>query len=114
MRETSFATPAQVMLGLVTDIKNNKRRPGKGADAAPAVLPAPVQSWLKASGVGEVELRNVTWTKLLGSDKRVKSLVFPFAEKTLLTLAKAKFQHLPIIHQGIIQSSKILIGNQVS
>ncbi len=61
------------MLGLVTDIKNNKRRPGnKGADAAPAVLPAAVQSWLKASGVGEVELRNVTWTKLLSSDKRVR------------------------------------------
>ncbi len=62
----------QVMLGLVTDIKNNKRRPGKGADAAPPVLPAAVQSWLKASGVGEVELRNVTWAKLLGSNKRVR------------------------------------------
>ena len=61
----------QVMLGLVTDIKNNKRRPGKGAEAAPAVLPAAVQAWLKASGVGDVELRNVTWAKLLRSDKRV-------------------------------------------
>ena len=65
------------MLGLVTDIKNNKRRPGKGPDAAPAVLPAAVQSWLRASGVGEVELRNVTWTKLLSSDKRVRWPPFP-------------------------------------
>ena len=62
----------QVMLGLVTDIKNNKRRPGKGAEAAPAVLPPAVQTWLKTSGVGEVELRNVTWAKLLSSDKRVR------------------------------------------
>ena len=61
----------QVMLGLVTDIKNNKRRPGKGADQPAAVLPAAVQSWLKASAIAEVELRNVTWAKLLARDKKV-------------------------------------------
>ena len=53
------------------DIKNNKRRQGKGADQPAAVLPAAVLSWLKASAVAEVELRNVTWAKLQSTDKRV-------------------------------------------
>ena len=65
---------AQVMLSLVVDIKNNKKRAGKGP-APPPVLPPPVAAWLKGAGVADVCLRNLTWPKLLKPDKRLTSLL---------------------------------------
>ena len=60
----------QVMLSLVVDIKNNKKRSGRDS-GPPAVLPPPVHAWLKSSGTADVCLRNITWPKLLRPNKKV-------------------------------------------
>lgn len=64
------ARALQVMLSLVVDIKNNKKRSGRDS-GPPAVLPPPVLAWLKTSGIVDVCLRNLTWPKLLRTNKKV-------------------------------------------
>ena len=60
---------ASIMLGLVLDIKNNKRK--DRATGPAAVLSPGVISWLKQSHVGHVQLKGLTWQKLLTRDKKV-------------------------------------------
>ncbi len=63
----------QVLLGLVLDIKNNRRRAGKAAAAAPPALAPAVARFLKDAGVDAVRLRGLPWAKLLAPDKRVRA-----------------------------------------
>jgi len=72
-REGSMSQRTEVMLELVLDIKNNRRPKGAGAGAGglEGLLSQGSQKWLKDSQVGEVQLRAVTWSKLLQPDKKV-------------------------------------------
>lgn len=63
---------AGIMLGLVLDIKNNKRKDKASGPAA--VLSPAVVKWLKQSHVGQVQLKGLTWQKLLNKDKKVPTL----------------------------------------
>ena len=62
-----------VMLELVLDIKNN-RRPKGGATAAAleSLLSVGAQRWLRESRVAEVQLRGLTWEKLLLPNKKAR------------------------------------------
>ena len=62
-----------MLLGLVLDIKNNRRRAGKAAAAAPPALAPAVARFLKDAGVDAVRLRGLPWAKLLAPDKRVRA-----------------------------------------
>lgn len=61
---------ADIMLSLVLDIKNNKRRDKASGPAA--VLSPGVVTWLKQCHVGHVQLKGLTWQKLLSPDKKVR------------------------------------------
>jgi nucleolar MIF4G domain-containing protein 1 len=67
---------ARLMLDLVLDIKNNRRRdagrPGRGGGGAAAVVGAASLRWLRAQGVAEVALGGpcVAWRRLVRPDKR--------------------------------------------
>ena len=63
---------ASIMLGLVLDIKNNKRK--NKASGPAAVLSPAVVKWLKQSHVGQVQLKGLMWQKLLSKDKKVPTL----------------------------------------
>ena len=66
----AMSARAQVLLGLVLDIKNNRRRAGRGQPAPPAALaPAPLK-FLKDAGVDAVQLRSLPWAKLLAGEQR--------------------------------------------
>ncbi|KAK9823765.1 hypothetical protein WJX72_005349 [[Myrmecia] bisecta] len=65
--QVSMTKRAEVMLGLVVDIKNNRRK--DGAKAAPALSPA-IAKFLKQAGVDKVQLRNLSWRKILTSNKK--------------------------------------------
>lgn len=60
---------ADIMLSLVLDIKNNKRRDKASGPAT--VLSPNVVSWLKQCHVGHVQLKGLTWQKLLSPKKKV-------------------------------------------
>ena len=63
---------AQLMLDLVLDIKNNRRR-GKGeAVAAEGTLGPAAKAWLRAANVGAVQLQGITWAVLTQPDKKVR------------------------------------------
>ncbi len=64
---------AEIMLSLVLDIKNNKRRDKASGPAA--VLSPAVVTWLKQCHVGHVQLKGLTWNKLLTSSKKVRNTV---------------------------------------
>ena len=63
----------QVLLGLVLDIKNNRQRSqGTGGPLTiSSVLSAGVLRWLRGCGVEEVQLRNLTWQRVLQHNKKV-------------------------------------------
>ena len=61
---------ANIMLSLVLDIKNNKRR--DRANGPAAVLSPGVVTWLKQCHVGHVQLKGLTWQKLLSPNKKVR------------------------------------------
>ncbi len=60
---------AEILLGLVLDIKNNRKRPG--AATTRELLPTGIFKWLRESGAEAVQLRSVTWAKLLAPNKKV-------------------------------------------
>jgi hypothetical protein len=63
----------QVLLGLVLDIKNNRQRSqGTGSPLTiAAVLSAGVLKWLRGTGIDEVQLRNISWQRVLQAGKKV-------------------------------------------
>lgn len=61
----------QVLLSLVLDIKNNKQRNKGAAVSIQSVLSAGVLKWLKGTGMEEVQLRNLSWAKVLQPKKKV-------------------------------------------
>lgn len=67
--EGRMSPRADIMLSLVLDIKNNKRRDRAGGPAA--VLSPGVVAWLKQCRVGQVQLKGLTWEKLLSPKKKV-------------------------------------------
>lgn len=70
----SMTPRTQVMLELIVDIKNNRLPKGAARVAAMEMfLSQGAQRWLKESKVSEVQLRSVTWDKLLSSSKKVRS-----------------------------------------
>ena len=66
---SSFSTRARVMLDLVVDIKNNRKRQD-GNRKKVVSLDAAAAKWLKGCGVGAVALGGITWKKVLTGDKR--------------------------------------------
>lgn len=68
--EGGMSQRAEIMLSLVLDIKNNKKRDRAGGPAA--VLSPGVVTWLKQCHVGQVQLKGLTWNKLLTSNKKVR------------------------------------------
>ena len=68
--EGGMSPRAEIMLSLVLDIKNNKRRDKASGPAA--VLSPAVVTWLKQCHVGHVQLKGLTWNKLLTSSKKVR------------------------------------------
>lgn len=72
--EGGMSQRAEIMLSLVLDIKNNKRRDKASGPAA--VLSPAVVTWLKQCHVGHVQLKGLTWNKLLTSNKKVRSDVW--------------------------------------
>ena len=62
---------AEIMLSLVLDIKNNKRR--DKANGPAAVLSPGLVTWLKQCHVGHVQLKGLTWHKLLSTQKKVRA-----------------------------------------
>lgn len=71
--EGGMSQRAEIMLSLVLDIKNNKRR--DKASGPTAVLSPAVVTWLKQCHVGHVQLKGLTWKKLLTSSKKVRNTV---------------------------------------
>lgn len=67
--EGKMSPRADIMLSLVLDIKNNRRRDRASGPAA--VLSSGVISWLKQCHVGQVQLKGLTWEKLLSPNKKV-------------------------------------------
>ena len=63
----------QVLLGLVLDIKNNRQRSqGTGGPLTiSSVLSAGVLKWLRGCGAEEVQLRHLTWRRVLQPNKKV-------------------------------------------
>lgn len=72
----SMSPRTEVMLELILDIKNNRQpKGGKGA-ALDAFLSQGAQRWLKESKVPDIQLRGVTWQRLLAPNKRVLDILF--------------------------------------
>ena len=64
----------EVMLELILDIKNNRQPKGSSRGAAlDMFLSQGAQRWLKESKVPDVQLRAITWGKLLAPNKKVPS-----------------------------------------
>ena len=76
--EGDMSQRAEIMLSLVLDIKNNKRRDKASGPAA--VLSPAVVTWLKQCHVGHVQLKGLTWNKLLTSSKKVRHDVCIFRQ----------------------------------
>lgn len=79
--EGAMTKRAEIMLELVIDIKNNRKRDVSGNSkskasgssskgGAAAVLQPGVIKWLKQSGVDDVKLVNLSWKKLVTPDKK--------------------------------------------
>jgi nucleolar MIF4G domain-containing protein 1 len=74
----SLSRRAQIMLQLVVDIKNNRKRPQNssnssnngGSTAATTVLSPMVMKWLKSGGVDDVSIAGLKWSRVLEKDKR--------------------------------------------
>jgi hypothetical protein len=75
-KKGSMSQRTEVMLELVLEIKNNRKSKGGSVTAAglEVLLSQGSQKWLKDSQVAEVQLRAVTWGKLLQPDKKVVTL----------------------------------------
>ena len=71
-RQTFRKAAVQVLLGLVLDIKNNRKRAGRGAPAPPAALAPAAQKFLKDAGVDAVQLRSLPWAKLLAPEHKAR------------------------------------------
>ncbi len=65
---TGLSTRARVMLDLVVDIKNNRKRED-GRKKAVQLDPAAAK-WLRGCNVGAVALGGITWKKVLTGDKK--------------------------------------------
>ncbi|CAL8471329.1 g10871 [Coccomyxa elongata] len=63
--EGKLSSRAEVLLSLVLDIKNNKQRNKGAAVSIQSVLSVGVLKWLKSTGMEEVQLRNLSWAKVL-------------------------------------------------
>ncbi|EIE19666.1 MIF4G-domain-containing protein [Coccomyxa subellipsoidea C-169] len=68
--EGKLSSRAEVLLSLVLDIKNNKQRSKSSAVSVSSVLSAGVLKWLKSSGMEEVQLRTLSWAKVLQPKKK--------------------------------------------
>ena len=69
---------AEIMLGLVLDVKNNRR--SKGNVLSVQISPS-VAKWLRQTGVATVKLRTVSWAILLAPKKKVcRVLIFVLSE----------------------------------
>jgi nucleolar MIF4G domain-containing protein 1 len=73
----SLSRRAQIMLQLVVDIKNNRKRhqnntnnDGSGGTAATAVLSPMVLKWLKSGRVDDVSIAGLKWSRVVEKDKR--------------------------------------------
>lgn len=64
----------QALLSLVLDIKNNKQRNRGSTVSVSSVLSAGVLKWLKSTNIEEVQLRNLSWAKVLQPKKKVRHL----------------------------------------
>ncbi len=60
---------AEVMLGLVLDIKNNKRH--RRVSGQQHVLAPEAHKWLKGAGVAAVQVPPLTWQRLLEGGEKV-------------------------------------------
>jgi hypothetical protein len=63
------------MLDLVVDVKNNRKQGAEsvgshGGRRAASVLSPGVLKWLRQSGVEEVQLRNLSWEKLVDKSRK--------------------------------------------
>ncbi|GAX86627.1 hypothetical protein CEUSTIGMA_g14035.t1, partial [Chlamydomonas eustigma] len=89
---------AQLMLDLVVDVKNNRRSAdsgGSGGKRAASVLSPGVLKWLRQSGVEEVQLRNITWEKLLDKSKRKGMWWLPAAGESSGGVGGGSLHRLP-------------------
>ena len=86
--EGKLSPRASIMLGLVLDIKNNKRKDKASGPAA--VLSPAVVKWLKQSHVGQVQLKGLTWQKLLTKNKKVPCIV-PLSKSLHFTSSVTSF-----------------------
>ncbi|BDA46714.1 Suppressor of glycerol defect protein 1 [Coccomyxa sp. Obi] len=68
--EGKLSSRAEVLLSLVLDIKNNKQRNKGAAVSIQSVLSAGVLKRLKGTGMEEVQLRNLSWAKVLQPKKK--------------------------------------------
>lgn len=62
----------EVMLELVLDVKNNRRPKGSAAASQESLLSQGSLKFLRDSKGAEVQLRTVTWEKLLQPSKKVR------------------------------------------
>lgn len=62
----------EIMLELVMDIKNNRKsKNASDGKTLESYLSQGTQRWLKESKVEEVQLKNLTWERLLDPQKKV-------------------------------------------
>ena len=62
---------AELMLDLVVDIKNNRKR---GGDESISELSRVVMKWLTKCGIKQIHLGSLTWDDLIQRDKKGTSL----------------------------------------
>ena len=71
-RKDSMSQRAQIMLELVVDIKNNRKaKSSTSENTLESFLSQGSLRWLKESKVEDVQLRGVTWERLLDPNKKV-------------------------------------------
>lgn len=70
--DESMSTRTRLMLDLVLDIKNNRRRKGdEPAAAAEGTLGPAARAWLRSADVQAVQLQGLSWQRLAQPGKKV-------------------------------------------
>lgn len=96
-----------MLLSLVLDIKNNKQRNKSSAVSVSSVLSAGVLKWLKSSGMEEVQLRTLSWAKVLQPKKKVRQPLLLFLHLSLASSISGSaiaFQNPGGVWDGILQA----------
>ena len=83
--EGRMSQRAEIMLSLVLDIKNNKKRDKVNGPAA--VLSPGVVGWLKQCHVQRVQLKGLTWQKLLSPQKKASLKLLAYRIPSVLRSA---------------------------